>query len=242
MNLLVSDYDQTLSMDDITFRINLKKLEEFRKKGNIFMLSTGRDYSSIKSEIKRWHIPYDYVSCGDGTSLYDCDGKTLIHYHLNKHDLSYSSYLKLKYNFKINIIDINSGIDKFPDHRIIEVKDMNFRDTILEIEEYLKQYLQYSNYIIKYNLIYLIPKDINKSATIKFLEDKLKLSKSNIFTIGDHDNDYEMIRDYNGFTMLWGTKKAKECALKQYFLASQLISDIEKNRDSFQYTLRYRLH
>ena len=240
MNLLVSDYDQTLSMDDITLKINVKKLEEFRQKGNIFVLSTGRDYSSIKSEIKKWHIPYDYVSCGDGAALYDCDGKPLVHYHLNKNDLRYSSYLKLKYNSKINIIDINSGIDEFPDHRIIEIKDINFKDIIFEIENYLKQYLQYSNYIIKYNLIFLIPKDINKSTTIKFLEDKLKLPKSSIFTIGDHNNDYEMIRDYNGFTMMWGTKKAKECALKQYFLESQLISDIEKNKDSFQNVLRYR--
>ncbi len=240
MNLLVSDYDQTLSMDEITFRINLLKLEKFRKRGNIFMLSTGREYSSIKSEIRKWNIPCDYISCGDGVALYDCDGKPLIHYHLNKNDLVYSNYLKTKYNSKIEIIDINSEIDSFPDHRIIEIKDINYKSIILEIEEYFKQYLQYSDYIIKYNLICLIPKGINKSTSIKFLEDKLKLPKSSIFTIGDHDNDYEMIRDYNGFTMLWGTKKAKEYALKKYLILSQLMSDIEEHKDSFQNILRYK--
>ena len=240
MHLLVSDYDQTLSMDDISFKINLLKLKQFRKQGNIFMLSTGREYSSIKSEIGKWDIPCDYMSCGDGVALYDCDGKPLIHYHLNKNDLDYSTYLKLKYNSKIEITDINSGIDSFPDHRIIQIKDVNYKNIILEIEKYFKQYLQYSDYIIKYNLICLIPKGINKSTTIKFLEDKLKLPKSAIFTIGDHDNDAEMIRDYNGFTMLWGTKKAKQYALKKYFLPAQLMSDIEKNRDSFQNILRYK--
>lgn len=240
MNLLVSDYDQTLSMDDITFRINLLKLKEFRKKGNIFMLSTGREYSNIKSEIKKWNIPCDYISCGDGVALYDSDGKPLIHYPLNKNDLDYSNYLKLKYNSKIEITDINSGVDNLPDHRIIQIKDINYKNIILEIEEYFKQYLQYSDYTIKYNLICLIPKGVNKSTTIKFLEDKLNLSKSTIFTIGDHDNDYEMIRDYNGFSMVWGTKKAKNYALKQYFTVTQLISDIEKNSDSFQKILRYK--
>lgn len=240
MNLLVSDYDQTLSMDDITFKINLLKLEEFQKKGNIFMLSTGREYSNIKSEIRKYSIPCDYISCGDGVALYDSDGKLLIHYHLNKNDLDYSTYLKLKYNSKIEITDINSGIDNFPDHRIIQIKDIDYKKIILEIEEYFKQYLQYSDYIIKYNLICLIPKGINKSTTIQFLEDKIKLQKNNIFTIGDHDNDYEMIRDYNGFTMLWGTKKAKQYALKKYFAPSQLMSDIEKNSDSFQKILRYK--
>lgn len=241
MNLLVSDYDQTLSMDDLTFRINLKKLEKFRQRGNIFMLSTGREYSSIKSEVIRNKIPYDYISCGDGVALYEWDGKhPLIHHTLNKNDLDYSTYLKLKYNSKIEIIDINSGTNQFPDHRIIKVKDIDYKNIILEIEEYFKQYLQYSDYIIKYNLICLIPKGINKGTTIKFLEDKLKLQKSSIFTIGDHDNDYEMIRDYNGFSMIWGTKKAKQYALKKYLALSQLMSDIEKNRDSFQKILRYR--
>lgn len=240
MNLLVSDYDQTLFMDDLTFRINLKKLEEFRQSGNIFMLSTGREYSSIKSEVIRNKIPYDYISCGDGTALYDGGGKLLIHYHLNKNDLDYSTYLKLKYNSKIEITDINSGIENFPDHRIIAIKDIDYKNIILEIEEYFKQYLQYSDYIIKYNLICLIPKGINKSTTIKFLEDELKLKKSSIFTIGDHNNDYEMIRDYNGFSMVWGTRKAKQYALKKYLALSQLISNIEKNSDSFQKILRYR--
>lgn len=240
MNLLVSDYDQTLSMDDITFKINLLKLKEFRKKGNIFMLSTGREYSSIKSEVIKWSIPCDYISCGDGVALYGCDDKSLIHYHLNKSDLDYSTYLKLKYNSKIEITDINSGIENFPDHRIIQIKDINYKNIILEIEGYFKQYLQYSDYIIRHNLICLIPKGINKSTTIKFLEDKLKLSKSNIFTIGDHDNDYEMIRDYNGFSMVWGTKKAKQYSLKKYLSLAQLMSDIEKNSDSFQKILRYK--
>ncbi len=240
MNLLVSDYDQTLSMDDLTFKINLKKLKEFRQRGNIFMLSTGREYSSIKSEVIRNKIPYDYISCGDGTALYDGGGKLLIHYHLNKNDLDYSTYLKLKYNSKIEITDINSGIENFPDHRIIAIKDIDYKNIILEIEEYFKQYLQYSDYIIKYNLICLIPKGINKSTTIKFLEDELKLKKSSIFTIGDHNNDYEMIRDYNGFSMVWGTRKAKQYALKKYLALSQLMSDIEKNSDSFQKILRYR--
>lgn len=204
------------------------------------MLSTGREYSSIKSEIRKYSIPCDYISCGDGVALYDCDRKPLIHYPLNKNDLDYSTYLKLKYNSKIEITDINSGIDSFPDHRIIQIKDINYKNIILEIEEYFKKYLQHSDYIIKYNLIYLIPKDINKSVTIKFLEDKLKLPKSTIFTIGDHDNDYEMICNYNGFSMVWGTKKAKQYALKQYFALAQLMSDIEKNSDSFKKILRYK--
>lgn len=241
MNLLVSDYDQTLSMDDLTLKINLKKVKEFQNQGNIFMLSTGRDYSSIKSEIKKYNISYDYISCSDGISLYNNDDKLIAYHYLDKNDLHYSDYLRLKYNDKINITDISSNVNDLIDYRVIEIKDIHYKDIILEIEEYFKQYLRSSDYLIKYNCIYLIRKNTNKSTTIKFLEDRFRISKGNIFTIGDHDNDSEMIRDYNGFTMLWGTKKAQQYALKKYLLVAQLINDITNYNDSFQNILRYKL-
>lgn len=241
MNLLISDYDQTLSMDDITLKINLKKVEEFRNQGNIFMLSTGRDYTSIKAEIKKYNIPYDYISCNNGISLYNSDDKLIEYHYLDKNDLRYSNYLKLKYNDTINITDISSNINDLIDYRVIEIKDIHYKDIMLEIEKYFKQYLQFSDYLIKYNCIYLIRKNTNKSTPIKFLEDRFRLSKENIFTIGDNDNDSEMIHDYNGFTMLWGSKKAQQYALKKYLLVAQLIYDITNYNDSFQKILRYKL-
>ena len=49
-----------------------------------------------------------------------------------------------------------------------------------------------------------------------------------------------MIRDYNGFTMLWGTKKAREYAIKSYLLMSGLILDIENNKEKFIKKLRFK--
>ena len=37
--------------------------------GHIFMLNTGRDYSSIKQEIVANRVPYNYLACNDGTIL-----------------------------------------------------------------------------------------------------------------------------------------------------------------------------
>lgn len=240
MKLLVSDYDQTLSMDDITIKFNLKKIKEFRDNGNIFMLSTGRTYSSIKEEIQKWNISYDYLSCVDGTSLYDSNDNLLFFSKLNADDLNYSNQLKTKYKSKIEFFDIDSDESGIPEERIIQIHDIHFKNIIKGIKIFFAEHMNNSNYSYKFNCIYLRPKNASKSTTINYLEQKLNISHNNIFTIGDHNNDYEMIRDYNGFTMLWGTKKAKEYALKKYLMLSQLICDIENPKEEFIKKLRFK--
>lgn len=240
MKLLVSDYDQTLSMDDITIKFNLKKIKEFCDNDNIFMLSTGRTYSSIKEEIQKWNISYDYLSCVDGTSLYDSNDNLLFCSKLNADDLNYSNQLKTKYESKIEFFDIDSDESGIPEERIIQIHDIHFKNIIKEIKIFFAEHMNNSNYSYKFNCIYLRPKNASKSTTINYLEQKLNISHNNIFTIGDHNNDYEMIRDYNGFTMLWGTKKAKEYALKKYLMLSQLICDIENPKEEFIKKLRFK--
>ena len=240
MKLLVSDYDQTLSMDDITIKFNINKINEFRKNGNLFMISTGRNYESISKEIKKYNIEYDYLSCSDGATLYSSENKPIFASKLNYEDNKIVDYLKLKYKNKINIINTNSDGDKLPEEKVIEIKDSNYKEIIKDIKQYFERYLNNSNYFIWHRRIYITPKNINKSTTINYLEEKLNISKSEIFTIGDHNNDFEMIKDYNGFTMLWGTKKAKQYALKQYMIMSNLITDIEKNSEKFVKKLRFK--
>lgn len=240
MILLVSDYDQTLSMDDMTIKYNIKRIEKFRENGNLFMLSTGRTYSSIQSEIKKWRIPYDYLSCADGLSLYDSNDNLLYVIKLNHDDLGYCDLLKVKYKSKIDFFDVNSDNSEVPEERVIQIKDIHFKVIANDIQNYFKKYTTDTNCVSRYNSIYLRPKYISKSTAINYIANKLEIEKKDIFTIGDHDNDLEMIRDYNGFTMLWGSKIAKEYALKQYLIMSGLISDIENKNKSFVKKLRFK--
>ena len=112
MNLLVSDYDQTVSTDDLSIRFNIKKINEFRKNGNLFMLSTGREYSSIKSEVKKWNIKYDYLSYADGTTMYDKNDKLIFISKMDEDGVKISEILKKQYGQKINIYDIISDQDR----------------------------------------------------------------------------------------------------------------------------------
>jgi len=75
--LLVSDYDDTFKTTPVPFEKNIKSVKSFRSKGNIFMIATARTYESIKEEVDKYKIEYDYLSCLDGAQLYDKDGKLL---------------------------------------------------------------------------------------------------------------------------------------------------------------------
>lgn len=239
MYLIVSDYDQTFNMDDITIKFNIKKINEFRKNGNLFMLSTGRDYQSIKGEIQKYNISYDYLSCSDGTSLYDINDNIFLA-KLDFEDLRKTEYLKLKYKEIISFFDINSDESKLPEERIIEIKSIYYKKIMSEILLYFDKYLINSDYECRYNSIIVKPKGVSKSTTVEYLEKKLNLSKKDIFTIGDHDNDLEIIRNYNGFSMLWGTKKAKEYSLKNYIIMANLLNDIENKKEEFVKKLRFK--
>lgn len=240
MNLLVSDYDQTVSTDDLSIRFNIKKINKFRKDGNLFMLSTGREYLSIKNEVKKWNIKYDYLSCADGTTMYDRDDKLIFISKMDKDDVKVSEFLKKQYGQKINIYDIISDNSNIPEEKVIQIFDINFIQISRDITKFLDENLINSTYSTNLNCIYLKHKEASKALTIRYLENEIGIEKRNIFTIGDHNNDYEMIRDYNGFTMLWGTKKAREYAIKRYLLMSGLILDIENNKEKFIKKLRFK--
>ena len=240
MNLLVSDYDQTVSTDDLSIRFNIKKINKFRKDGNLFMLSTGREYLSIKNEVKKWNIKYDYLSCADGTTMYDRDDKLIFISKMDKDDVKVSEFLKKQYGQKINIYDIISDNSNIPEEKVIQIFDINFIQISRDITKFLDENLINSTYSTNLNCIYLKHKEASKALTIRYLENEISIEKRNIFTIGDHNNDYEMIRDYNGFTMLLGTKKAREYAIKRYLLMSGLILDIENNKEKFIKKLRFK--
>ena len=51
---------------------------------------------------------------------------------------------------------------------------------------------------------------IDKTSMIEEVRKKEEIEKNDVYTIGDNYNDYEMIRDYHGYTLPWGKTNLKE--------------------------------
>ena len=61
MKLLATDYDGTLRYAQDVMPEDLKSIEEWKNKGNKFVIVTGRSKESIDAQIKLFNLPCDYL-------------------------------------------------------------------------------------------------------------------------------------------------------------------------------------
>lgn len=227
MLLLASDYDKTLKTTEYGLRLNIKFLKKFIDSGNIFLLNTGRPYQSIKKEIDKYDIPFNFLGCNDGNIMFDDNSNILYTSDMNN----------ILYNELIYIFDIFK----------VRVKPIMFNDKILEFELIIPKinkifWLELHKFVIKYKLcfkvfkesdgyhIYIYSNLINKKTPIEYLKESHNICYSDIYTIGDHYNDIEMIRDYNGYAMKWAKKEVKDASIDTCFTVASLIKKINKRR------------
>lgn len=223
MKLLVSDYDGTLNPYIGDIQSNLNEIKKFCDRGNIFMISTGRSFESIKKEINKHNIKYDYLSCNDGSVLFD------------KYDnLLYVQYLNIKLLNKlvedINSIDIIKKYNKYGIYGKIENGDtveLELKVPFLNIKpaiELLEEYPCFAHDIYP-GRIY-IKKHGGKSKTINYLLKKHNIQ--DVYTVGDSTNDIEMLREFKGFKMYTGTINLIKNDIKPIISVKSLVKKINR--------------
>lgn len=234
MKLLSSDYDLTLNCFDYDLRLNLLALKKFRMNNNIFLLNTGRPYNSIKSEIDNHKIAYDYLSCCDGNLLLNSDDKVIFATNLSDEILK----------------DLQLLSEEFP---MIDVRPILYNGNILEYEVRFpskdkKLYMALVKLCSKYNLCvkdfstysldglnlrrnavyYLCDKNVSKATSTQLVANIENIDKSSIWTIGDHHNDVEMVKEFNGWTLPWGKKTVKEVSDGVCLSVASLVKKISR--------------
>ena len=242
MKLFVTDYDNTLYINDEEIKDAIKEIKRIRKKDIKFVISTGRSIPSIKKEILKHNIPFDYLSCADGSLIYDNNYNLLEEHHMDKdiireipnliknityeeiqysYDTGYENYLDLSKNISsINLVIFENCYTKE-----LEKKWNNLKKKFSNYN-----YLVYKHfYSVTNSYIYYMcikNKDVSKSKGIEFLANYLNISKEDIYVIGDSDNDYEMIKDYHGVCVVNSTDKIKSVSNKVYEKISDYIKEL----------------
>lgn len=196
MKLLVSDYDGTLKPDIKNLMVNIEAINEFRKKGNHFSIATGRDYYSIKKEIDKYNIKYDYLITNDGALTLDGNDNVLSAEIIEEEIIKelrkilndkYKNFNEFKIPNTDTIIELQLITNLFDS--LDEIKSLVSSDSSMKISKLYKLFLKFI----------FIKKYCNKSTAIK----KIENNYSEIITVGDNLNDLEMLRDYNGYKMLY---------------------------------------
>lgn len=230
--VLVVDYDRTLFINNDDMLNNINSINKFRENGNIFIIATGRTYNSLKKEIDKYNIEYDYLILNHGSLVIKKDKSTLFHYKIDKNILfditNYLSKYKPKSVMYSYYTEDTNDINN-PDISKITIgfqKDIEtFKKIMMDV---VKKYNNKLNIYFTQNYeLEIISKETNKSRAIDLLMKKANFKKENIYTIGDSYTDIDMINDYNGSCMEKSIDILKNNKnIKKYSSVSVLIKDI----------------
>lgn len=238
MKLFVTDYDGTLLIDEINLAINRKKLLELHNLGFIIVISTGRSFQSIKKQVLKYQLYYDYLHCADGSIIYNKNDE-LIKFYAMEHDIVKDILILKK---KINLEEIQVSLpESYQDtyHKNDKIAGINLviKPEFINndfIQEFMNLKEKYPHYNFLYydhgNYIYLCVKKehVNKAMGIKFMQEYLQIEKQDIYVIGDSDNDLEMIKEFNGVGIKGNNSNINKYSKKTYHQVYEYIDDIKK--------------
>lgn len=246
--LLVADYDNTLYTDEITLLKNINKIKEFRNPGNYFAISTSRGYTSLISEIEKYKIPYDFICTNNGAVISNNNGKIIYKNFLNIEDFNkIEKVLDKYYNIEITRYYLNSikiqNKERITDNygiipeQIIGYKIKGNLALLYDIKEDFRRILNNFEIIIKENKkLFLNSKGNTKEKAVKQLLKEITLNchsssllseKILVYTVGDDDVDFEMLKNYNGFRMENSSELLMKNIKKSTKSVEELINYIE---------------
>ena len=230
MKLLVSDYDGTFNEDNRLSKINknINAVKRFMENGNIFAFATGRNYESIKKEITKYHIPYNYLICSNGSTVFDHEDnilfqntllidavrktlKYLQHFGFIKSVELHDAYGRVTNDFN-NVCEI-----------ICTLKFKNALDARMIREEiaFLDSF-SFMNVII-------FKEELDKKDGIYVVSGIEGINKNDIYTIGDASNDKGMLEEFNGFKMLYSYPEIMFSGARVVRSVKNLVRKIERN-------------
>ena len=234
--ILVSDYDNTFYINDNDIKNNIKKVETFRNKKNIFVIATGRSYYDFTKKLKDYPIKYDYLIINHGATILDFNGNIKENYIIDENTKNFLIQDLELYDqdtmFACSILESRVSIKS---HNITKIhKQFPTIEEAKKMNGIINN--KYSNHIISYlipanNAIEIISSKTNKANAINKIAKIENVNTQNIFTIGDSYNDIEMIENFNGFCVQNAEKEVKNISIKEFTSVSELINEIlgEKN-------------
>ena len=228
--MIASDYDRTFYLNDEDIEKNKTAIENFRKKGNIFVIATGRSYYHFMKKVKQYNFDYDYAIINHGATIIDNNNNVIYNMPMNN-----SVIKNLKHDLKLDESTDNfccSNLDtKVPfEHKDLTKINVKYKtkNESLKMNEHINK--KYSKYVTSYNItsssIEIISNKTNKSKTIKILADKLDVNNKNIYTIGDGYSDIQMVKDFNGYCMKESVEELKDVAIDECESVSRLVNNI----------------
>ena len=229
MKILASDFDDTIYILDnkeVTKK-NSDAINNFISKGNIFCIITGRNYTDLKLLLNENNINYSYLICEDGAKIFNNMDYAIDTINLEKKEIEKTTKLldELKCDYYLD--DGYNITNNYEDCVKIVVNCSNKihqQQIIKKIKEKIDIHIYASRTHIN-----IIHKSVNKEKALKKLFNLENLNYDLLYVIGDNDNDYEMLKSFNGAIMKKHHQKLDSLKKKEYETLSDYIEELMKN-------------
>jgi len=216
MKILASDFDNTIYfLDDKEKNVkNISAIKKFVSYGNVFCIITGRNYSDLKLLLNKEDIPYSYLVCDDGAKIFNnmdyCLDTVLLDEKLIEQTIPILEENNCDYY-------LDDGYNKTTNKKdcvkiVINCADEDEKNKIVDI---VKERVDVHIYASRTH-VNIINKSVNKRNALKKLMNLEELDYNLLHVIGDNDNDYEMLKAYNGAVIKKHHKKLNELNKKEY--------------------------
>ena len=213
MKILISDYEGTLKRFNrketllklIDLKKDLRSIDKFIKKGNIFIISTKRMYEPIKKDIEKYKIKYNYLTVGNGLITLDNKGNVIYSDCLSCEDVNILKEIikKEQRQMQIQCYNEKGEISNFDENifSMIRIKFKNNND-LIDFFNIIKKYFFNINVNLNESILWL-HNNTNKDKGIEKLltTEELKNNNPEIYTVGDSISDANMLINYDGFAM-----------------------------------------
>ena len=228
MKILASDFDNTIYYldDKEKNKKNVSAIKKFINQGNIFCIITGRNYSDLKKLLNENDIPYSYLVCEDGAKIFNnmdyCIDTILLDRNtiekiipiLEENNCDYyldDGYNKTEYLEDVVKIVINCTDEKEKERMVRIIKDK------INVHIYASR-----------THVNIINKVVNKENALKKLFNLEELNINLLNVIGDNDNDYEMLKAFNGGVIKEHHKKLDSLNKPEYETLADYIEELMK--------------
>ena len=228
MKILASDFDETIYFPD-NEEVNRKNSESIRKfisHGNIFCIITGRNYTDLKALLKENNIPYSYLICEDGAKIFNNVDYCLDTILLEEKEIK--EIVKILEEEKCDYY-LDDGYNKTEYYKdcvkiVVNCVDEKDKERIVKL---VKDKINIHIYASRTH-INIIHKTVNKENALKKLFNIEGLDYNKLHVIGDNDNDYEMIKAFDGVVMKKHHQKLDELNKDEYDTLSDYIEELMK--------------
>ena len=213
VKVLVSDFDKTLFTDN--YKENVRLVNEFVSKGNMFIIATGRNLASLLSELDD-DLRFSYLVCNNGGIIFDTNLKVVYKKDIEI-NLARNVFDLLQKNVCVGnplTCELGDYNDLFGNSCNSIVARIVNRDKSYNL---LNQILNSSfavNGYLSDRWINIIAEGVSKGNALMHICDLIGYDYKEAFAVGDSWNDISMCEICNGYAIGSGCLELERVCVK----------------------------